>query len=497
MCSLATASIACAQDAPNLVATIVRGADRYSSLQLLPTYQTQLGKPITNSTVEQVAAAIVELYVDDGYSQPELQLDNSQFASGIITIDVFEAALTEVTITGDMGPYAKDLAALRVELLALQPLRTQALQTILRRARELPSLTVTVTTKRDPNRRNGHILNLDAQFKTWANNVRLTNRGTKEVGRDFMIAQTVASGLMGRDLRAGLVAGVAQSSREFRGAGAFVDVPIVTGDTRTTLLAFRSLSDPTENPVNFAAEYQHNRVSLALANRWQSVGKLELKIGGDFELDDLYLEQDGTQLQADLERVLAANVQMQWQEKTTQYLTVLGVRQGLNALGAGLSSVIFVEPGRSVGFTVINAQVVRQSQPWTLWTLRFDAFAQYSNDVLSDRERFKIGGDRLGRGFEVPAIAGDSGAGAKAELRRDLPKLKSRFASISTYAYYDIGIARVNSYDIHESAASAGIGLTLQGKSTFGSLEVAKPLTHPDVDGNRDATVFAELSVNF
>ena len=40
--------------------------------------------------------------------------------------------------------------------------------------------------------------------------------------------------------------------------------------------------------------------------------------------------------------------------------------------------------------------------------------------VLPDSERFKIGGDRLGRGFEVAEIAGDSGIGAKIELRRDL-----------------------------------------------------------------------------
>ena len=40
--------------------------------------------------------------------------------------------------------------------------------------------------------------------------------------------------------------------------------------------------------------------------------------------------------------------------------------------------------------------------------------------VFPDSERFKIGGDRLGRGFEVAEIAGDRGIGGKLELRRDL-----------------------------------------------------------------------------
>jgi hypothetical protein len=34
------------------------------------------------------------------------------------------------------------------------------------------------------------------------------------------------------------------------------------------------------------------------------------------------------------------------------------------------------------------------------------------------RQRFKIGGDRLGRSYEVAEIAGDQGIGAKVEVRQ-------------------------------------------------------------------------------
>ena len=48
--------------------------------------------------------------------------------------------------------------------------------------------------------------------------------------------------------------------------------------------------------------------------------------------------------------------------------------------------------------------------------MRLDALAQQTPHTLPYGERFKIGGDRLGRGFEVTEIAGDQGLGAKVEV---------------------------------------------------------------------------------
>src|SRR5262245_47452257 len=48
-----------------------------------------------------------------------------------------------------------------------------------------------------------------------------------------------------------------------------------------------------------------------------------------------------------------------------------------------------------------------------------------------------------------------------------------------------------------ESAATAGAGVGMNGARLNGHLEVAKPFTHPDVEGNRDTMLFAELSLRF
>jgi hemolysin activation/secretion protein len=117
--------------------------------------------------------------------------------------------------------------------------------------------------------------------------------------------------------------------------------------------------------------------------------------------------------------------------------------------------------------------------------------------VLPDSERFKIGGDRLGRGFEVAEIAGDSGLGGKLELRRDLLNTDTFMGRLSAYGFYDIGAAWKQDQPGRESAATAGTGLAIQGATLTGYLEIAAPLTGPDIEGKLDPSVFAELSYRF
>jgi hemolysin activation/secretion protein len=117
--------------------------------------------------------------------------------------------------------------------------------------------------------------------------------------------------------------------------------------------------------------------------------------------------------------------------------------------------------------------------------------------VLPDSERFKIGGDRLGRGFEVPEIAGDRGLGGKLELRRDLKNTESFAGRLSTYGFYDVGAAWKQDRPGRASAATGGIGLALQGAELTGYLELASPLSGSDIEGRREASLFAELSYRF
>jgi hemolysin activation/secretion protein len=173
------------------------------------------------------------------------------------------------------------------------------------------------------------------------------------------------------------------------------------------------------------------------------------------------------------------------------------LRHGLDGFGSQLVAPDLPDDPRSKDFLLTRAQLIRVQQFAQLWSWRADALAQLSGDVLPDTERFKIGGDRLGRGFEVAEIAGDSGVGAKVELRRQLPAAPDVLGKASAYAYYDFGAAWKEDAPGRESAATAGIGVGLRGVHAAGYLELAMPLTHTDIEGSDSLSVFAEVSVPF
>jgi hemolysin activation/secretion protein len=197
-------------------------------------------------------------------------------------------------------------------------------------------------------------------------------------------------------------------------------------------------------------------------------------------------------------RIVETGLRGSWRgEAATQYVLGGVLRKGLDAFGGGLQAPDLPADGRSADFLVAQFTGTAARRFAERWTLRLDGFAQYSNEVLPDSERFKIGGDRLGRGFEVAEIAGDRGLGAKLELRRELANTESFLGHVSAYGFYDFGAAWKQDFPGRESAATAGTGFAVAGAALTGYLEVAAPLTGPDIEGQRRASIFAEISYRF
>ena len=154
-----------------------------------------------------------------------------------------------------------------------------------------------------------------------------------------------------------------------------------------------------------------------------------------------------------------------------------------------------VNDSRRADFTLTRASFTRLTRFGDLWSMRLDALMLTSAYVLPYTERFKIGGDRLGRGFEVAEIAGDQGLGAKLEGRRQLPGAPRALGSASFYGFYDIGAAWKQDAPQRESAATAGFEVATESGRVFGWLEIAAPLTHADVEGRKRVVLFAEIAV--
>ncbi|MFW5681321.1 MAG: ShlB/FhaC/HecB family hemolysin secretion/activation protein, partial [Pseudomonadota bacterium] len=121
----------------------------------------------------------------------------------------------------------------------------------------------------------------------------------------------------------------------------------------------------------------------------------------------------------------------------------LRLRQGVAI--DGLTRVGISGPGApEPSFTLVGGGVQRlQRLGATRWSLFGEAIFQYAFDPLPASERFALGGERLGRGFSPGNTTGDSGYGARLELRRTVDtSALTRFDSGAVlYGFGDWGTA--------------------------------------------------------
>ena len=482
--------------APLLTTVVVNGSTVYGPPQLFSAYRDQLGQPISRDSARAVVDAVIALYERNGYVRPELSLDDSLTGRGVLRVQVFEPQITRVSFEGDTGRHRQELDRIGKRLEQGKPLRKEQVPGALRELRQLAGVAVTANTRRDPAVRNAFELVVKVEFSPVDGVVRMNNRGTDQVGPAFMMGQFYVNGI-GSEGKLGLMWAAATDTDEYLGGGLYFDTGIGDGARLSTLL-YASHSAPNEEPVNLDDEYDRERATLRYWHPLRQETTSTLSVSAAFDAEDLTINREGAEIRDDRLRVFEAGMRSSWRGTGgTQYSANLQLRKGLDALGAGLQAPDLAEDPRRIDFllTQFSASIYRRFA--TDWAIRFDAMGQHSAYVLVDSERFKIGGDRLGRGFEVTEIAGDSGIGGKLELRRDLLNTEGMFGRLSTYGFYDIGAAWKQDLPGRESAATAGVGLALQGATLTGYCEVAAPLTGPDIEGKKDASVFAELSYRF
>jgi hemolysin activation/secretion protein len=481
--------------AASLTTLMVEGSV-YSPPQLFPTYSAALGRPITRDGARAIANAIADLYLRDGFVKPEVSVDDGLAPQGILRAQVHEASINRVVIEGDGGAFRDDLERIAAGLERAHPLRRDDIPQALRAMRQYAGLAVSATTRR-AEQRNTFDLVIKADFSPVDGVVRMNNRGTDQVGPAFMLGQVFANGLFGRGERLGLIFAAATDHEEYLGGGLFFEAPLGSRGMRANALLFQSRSAPNEAPVNLDDEYSRERLTLRVTQPLRQDSAFTLAASAAFEADNLAIERLSNGIREDRLRIVETSLRATWPAGATQFSANVQLRHGLAGLGAGLHAADLAMDPRRADFLVTLAQATAYRRFAERWSLRFDAFAQTTGYVLPDSERFKIGGDRLGRGFEVAEIAGDRGVGGKLELRRDLANTGSMVGRLSTYGFYDIGAAWKQDRPGRESAATAGLGFAMQGAALTGYFEVAAPFTGPDIEGNRSASIFAELSYRF
>jgi hemolysin activation/secretion protein len=484
--------------APNLASVVIRGSTVYDAPQLFDVYRAELGKPVTAASARAIAAALATKYQRDGYTRPQIKLDDALLEAGVLRLDVLEARIAEVRVTGDAGPHLERLESLGARLRSDGPVSQAALDTTLRHMRALPGLRLRATTARDEISTHLYRLDLDADFERTSGSVRLSNRGTDEAGPNFVLGQVLFNGLLGGRTNVGTVFGAATDYDEYHGLGFVANRSVGAAGGRISATGFRSRSDPHEPVIDRDDSHLRDRGSITFARPLPSVERASLSLSAGIDLDDLEIVRSGERLRDERLRMLALGASATWRPSpVVQQAASVELSHGLDAFGSGLAALDLSADPRRIDFLVTRINFTRLTRFGQHWSLRVDALGQHTAYTLPYGERFKIGGDRLGRGFEVAEIAGDRGVGAKIEGRRALARAPGFLQRASLYGFYDVGAAWKNDAPGRESAATAGLGFGTRGRHLSGTLELAKPLTHPDVEGRKDLTLFAELALTF
>jgi hemolysin activation/secretion protein len=480
---------------PTLASVVVRGSTVYDAPALFAVYREQLGKPVSSEGARAIAAALIAKYEADGYSRPQIKLDDALLAAGVLRFDVLEPQITEVRVSGDPGPHLARLEELGFELEGHAPVSQAAVETTLRKMRALPGLTLNATTARDAASTNLYTLDVDTRFDRVAGAVRLSNRGTDEAGPNFVLGQVMVNGLLDGDTNLGATFGAATDYEEYHDFGVVANVGIGSVGGRMSFAGLASRSNPHEPIVDRDDSYLRDRASIGFLRPLPGFDRASMTLTTALDFDDLEILRAGERLRDERLRMLSVGSRWSFRRNAVQYAASVDLVQGLDAFGAGLMALDIANDPRRVDFTLTRLSFTRLARVGDHWTYRLDAQSQQTGHVLPYGERFKIGGERLGRGFEVAAIAGDEGLGAKVEIRRSLPNAPSALRSASLYGYYDVGAAWKQDVPGRDSATTGGFGFVTQGRRLAGTLELAKPLTHPDVEGNDDLTLFIEIAV--
>lgn len=475
-----------------LTSVVIRGSSIYSAPQLFDVYNAHLGKPITRENVSLIVTSLADRYQADGYPRPRIGVDGALAAAGVLRLDVFETRIDAVLINGDPGPHRKTLERLAGALEASGALTQHDLQNALRRMRRLPGLTLRAATESREDVPNAYRLDLDTEFRSVSASARLTNRGTDEIGPHFVMGQVVANGLLGGSISGGLLYAAAVDSDEYLGAGPLLNWDLGERGTRLSFSGFTSKAKPRWPDLERDDRFVRERAGVRATIPVYDGDRMTTSLITGIDASDLRISRSGFLFRDERLRMLTAGVSQSWYLGSVQYAGSLEVVKGLDGLNSGLMALDLAADPRTADFTLLRLDVARLAR-YGLWSLRFDGFAQESRDVLPFTERFKIGGERLGRGFERAQIAGDRGIGAKLELARELPDAPALLGKASAYGFYDIGAVWKNDVAGRDSAATAGIGFAIRDEHTVAKLELARPLVAPNVEGRDDLRLFFEL----
>lgn len=451
-------------------ATVVPEAD------LAPLWADLIGTPVDLATLEALAERIGAAYRARGFVLSQAFLPAQVVEDGIIRVDVIEGFVDRVAVTGGAPEQTAAVGRRFAPVTGERPMRLQTVERGVLLSRDLLGGGVETVLEPSPDTFGAADMTVLLDPPPPVGFAAADNRGSRLYGEGTFVLGGVAHNLLGANERLELLAAGSPGGAltYVRGLAAFpigrLDGTLLDG----TMLEFEAdyaegdpdLTVAGSTPgLSVATRESNVRVGLRtpfIRTRTQNLfGHVLL----DWQ-DATNVTSFGPDAISEEDRLLVFEMGAEWDRADRFGGVTLASGQLRQGIDAGNTFVGSETSAGVADFTLVTGRVARLQRlgegPNGLW---FEAIGQYAGDVLPNSERFALGDATIGRGFAPGNTTGDSGFGARVELRRTLgPETLGRFGEAAElYGYADYGRAfdrdASRDGDEWEELGSIGVGL--------------------------------------
>jgi len=461
----------------------VRGAHVMPPDGIAQTYQSYLGRRVSQADLAAIAQAISDLYRRQGYHLTRAIVPPQDIAGGRVRVQVIEGRITELVIKGE-GAETFGIHAALEPVLAEQPARLDTLERKLLLLNDRPGMRITDTQLEEIGTGSG-CFRLIVLVQTWRVYLSggIDNLGSSAVGpwQSYSTAAVNSLAVPGDSLAVNLSTTPTHPSELLFGRVAY-EAPIGNDGIRVGGSAYHS--DVRPGDVRRAFDERTTTDSAELHGTfvpWKTQIS-SLALTASFATTDAFSRNVFGTIYGDHVRTfgLSADYKLIDPLKGTNYLTV-AFRQGVNVLGAsGVDDLTSVD-GASGVFSVVNFWYTRVQPITDAWSFKLASAGQFSSAPMLLSQQFYLGGAAFGRGYDSAEVSGDNGVAGTFELRFDQPL---NFAYLTRYQFYgfvDSGAVWNHGFGISDgtslTSAGAGVRVYLRDQIEAG-FAVAKPLTY-------------------
>jgi hemolysin activation/secretion protein len=479
----------------------ITGAVAIPQERLAATYQSYIGKKVSQADLAAIAAAVSDVYRAAGFHLSRAIVPPQDIQGGQLRIQVIEGSITELALKGD-GAEQFGVRPMLGAVLTERPSRLATLERQLLLINGRPGVQIEDTAIEEIGPASGDF-RLILSLKTWHvfTSFGVDNLGSSSVGP----WQSYGTAAFNSYLAPGdsLVLNLSTTPgdpRQLAFGRLSYDVPVGTDGARIGASGYYSEVRPgdyrrlySDNIKTESFEIrgsivplQSQKSSLTLTAAAGFTNATENDVFGPIYADRIRTAS------------LTSDYRLQDSFGGTNYLTV-NYRQGLDILGASQRDDDYLSRyGASSKFSALNFWFTRYQTLTDAWSLKLAAAGQTASGPLFTSQQFYLGGIAFGRGYGSAEISGDNGLAGSAELRFDQKTSLRYLSGYQLYGFVDSGVAWNDGYRFRDglSLTSAGGGVRfflVDGLQA--DIGAAAPLTYRAPDNpTRGARVLFSLT---